>query len=197
MLYRAAVELVEDALDLVAHRARPEKPATFSDAVLQIAVAPVRVHTDCQRAVGELGERRVVVPSKGRERASRGLYEDHAFPTAPRGGDLGSSADGINGDLGERAIAACRAEEDIARTAFTRGRVERHLPRGHAQRLHHGIRLDEATAEEGTQPEERATAVFRRHRVHEVLHRVGGDDLPIVAFAVRREEALSEDIYVD
>src|SRR5438132_959933 len=56
---------------------------------------------------------------------------------------------------------------------------------------------DSTRAEEGAETEERAARVVGSHRVHEVLHRVGRDDLPIVALRVRRDEPLSEDVDVD
>src|SRR3989454_621964 len=100
-------------------------------------------------------------------------------------------------ELMEGALAACRPEEDVARAALARGRVQRHLARGDAERLHDRVGFQELAAEEGAQTEEVSATVFGRHRVHEVLHRVGGDDLAIVAMCVRGEEALSDDVDVD
>src|SRR2546423_11973100 len=50
MLDRTAIEIVEDALDLVADRARPEKAGAFGHAVPQIPVTPVHVHPDREGA---------------------------------------------------------------------------------------------------------------------------------------------------
>src|SRR6267378_187120 len=196
VLDRAAVELVEDAFDLVTDGPRPKEPGPFGHPVLQIAVAPVHVHMDRERSIRELGKRRVVVTCERRERAPRCLDQRHAFPTASRGGDLGPAADHVYGDLRDCVVAAGHAEQHLAGAAFPGGRVERHLARGHAQRLHHRICLDEATAEERAKPEERGAFVLRRHRVHEVLHRVGGDDFAIVALRVCGHEALSENVDV-
>src|SRR3989442_9604228 len=52
MLYRAAVELMESALDLVANGPGPEEAGAFGDPLPYIAVPPVHVHTGRQRAGG-------------------------------------------------------------------------------------------------------------------------------------------------
>src|SRR4030081_209313 len=54
VLDRAAVELVEDSLDLVTDGSGPEKAGTLRHPVFQIAVAPVHVHPDRQWAIAEL-----------------------------------------------------------------------------------------------------------------------------------------------
>src|SRR5256886_11585818 len=61
VLDRAAVEFVEDPLDLVTNGSRSEKARPLRDSVAQIAVTPVHVHADRQGPIGELGERRVIV----------------------------------------------------------------------------------------------------------------------------------------
>src|SRR5213593_4609133 len=95
----ATVEVVEDALDLIADGSRSEEAGAFGHAVLQIEVTPVHVHSNRERAIGELRKRCVVVPSERRERAAGRLHERDAFPTASRGGDFGSSANHVYGDL--------------------------------------------------------------------------------------------------
>src|SRR5256714_6218733 len=193
----ATVELVEDPLDLVANGTRSEKPWTLRHSVPQVAVTPVHIQMDRQGPIGELGKRRVVVARERRERAARRLHEPHPFPPAARGGDLRLSANRVDRDLRDRAVHAGRAEENAAGAVLSGGGVERHLTRRHAERLHNGIGLDEAPAEEGAEAEEGAARVLGGHRVHEILHRVGGDDLTIVALRVRTDEAVAEDIDVD
>src|SRR6266568_3953008 len=111
MLDRAAVELVEDALDLVADGQGSEEAGGFGHAVLQIAIAPEHVHSDRERAIAELGEGRVVVPRERRERAARRLDELQSLPAASSGGDLGFSADPVDRDLRDGAVAPCGTEE--------------------------------------------------------------------------------------
>src|SRR5438093_8658401 len=148
VLDRAAVEFVEDPLDLVTNGSRSEKARPLRDSVAQIAVTPVHVHPNRKGPIGELGERRVIVARERRERAPRGLYEPHPFPTAPRGGDLSFSANGVDRDLCDRTVRSRRAEENVARAALACRGVERYLARGHSKRLHDGVGLDEAAAEE-------------------------------------------------
>src|SRR5438477_1396115 len=136
MLDRATVELVEDALDLVTDGAWCEKSGTFGHTIGQIAVTPVNVHADREWAIGEVRKRGVVVPRERGEGAPRRLDESHPLPAASRGGDLGLAIPSVNADLRDRAIRAGRAEEDVARAALARGRVERNLARGHPKCLH-------------------------------------------------------------
>src|SRR2546428_3097735 len=114
MLDRAAVELVERTLDLVAHRARAEKTDPLRDPVAQIGVAPVRVEMDGQRPIDELGEGRVIITGERGERAPGGLYEDHAFPAALSGGDPRLAGVDVERDPRDPAVAPRRAEKGLA-----------------------------------------------------------------------------------
>ena len=187
---------MERPLDLVADRARSKETEPLADAVAQVGVPPPRIEMDRERAIHELGKARVRVAGERRERASRRLHEDHAFPAASRRRDLGPASSPVELDSGDRPVASRRAEQDRARTAVARRAVERDLASRDAQYLHDRIGLEEMPPEERAQPEECGAAVLGRHRVDEVLHRVRRDHFAVVALGVRAEEPLTGDVDV-
>src|SRR5207248_3971589 len=67
MLDRAAVEFVEDAFDLVTDRPWAKKAGTLGHAIRQIAVSPVHVHADRERAIREVRKGGVVIARERRE----------------------------------------------------------------------------------------------------------------------------------
>src|SRR5437899_4676177 len=117
MLDRATAELVKDPLDLVADGAWTEKTRTFRDPILQIAVSPVHIHPDRERAIGELREGRVIVARERRERAAAGLNECDAFPAATGRCDMWLSVDDADGHPRHRQVRAPPGKPDLPRAA--------------------------------------------------------------------------------
>ena len=93
---------------------------------------------------------------------------------------------------GGDAVVAVLAREQLAGDA-----VEAVLAAGHADGLHDRVGGQEAPAEVHDQPFQRVALVGQRLAQDEVLHRVGGDDLAVVALGVGGLEVLAEDLDAD
>jgi hypothetical protein len=165
---------------------------------------------DEQRSVAALGERRELVSSEGAERRSGDLDQPEAGTARPDGSEHHRVRLPIELDRRDLVVVVAPVEEHVADAEAVRpgalpgplvgwhdGRLERQLDTGDAETLHLRVRLEEARAEEVQPPLERRAAVLERLPVDEVLHRVGGDDVAVVAFGVRSQERLTEHLHVD
>src|SRR6266849_3203844 len=108
MLDRAAVEFVEGLLE----RATNE-PARDPAGALRVVVAPVRVHADGERPVGELRQSRVLIPRERHERAARRLEQAHPQDPASPGGRDDRVATTLEVSLRHRDVAARESEHHV------------------------------------------------------------------------------------
>jgi hypothetical protein len=89
-------------------------------------------------------------------------------------------------------VVAALAREELFAEA-----VEAVLAPRHADGLHHRVGGQEALAEVHDQPFERVALVGERLAQDEVLHRVRGDHLAVVAFRVGGREVLAQHLDAD
>jgi hypothetical protein len=94
-------------------------------------------------------------------------------------------------------VAVAQREQPVAalRACADRHRRERLLTRPQAQPLHLGVGAEEALPERVQESLRRGAVVLQRVAQDHVLHRVGGDDVRVVAFGVGGEEALPEHLH--
>ena len=102
-------------------------------------------------------------------------------------------ADAVRPDLHARhPVVVARAREDLAGDP-----VEAQLAAAHAQRLHHRVGGDHALADVREEALQRGALVAGRLAQDEVLHRVGGDHVRVVALGVGGREVVAQHLDAD
>ena len=141
-----------------------------------------------QRAVDALGQRRVLVAGEAGERAAGDLQQPQVLAAAA----VVADAVGVELDHRDRVVAAGLAREQLAAEA-----VEAVLAARHPHRLHHRVGGEEAAPEVQQQALERVAVVGQRLAQDEVLHRVRGHHVGVVALGVGGREVLAEHLDAD